>query len=103
MGIGLEKVQQLFGHFLAAGITGMSAVASEISAIPNQSVTLARCRPVGPKIRPPQQQWRFHVAPFRIVIQVGVCIDLTLNQPAHDKGTFEGIRFGLSRPSAYPP
>lgn len=40
MGVGFEDVQQLFGHFLATRVTGMSAVTSEIAALPNQPVPL---------------------------------------------------------------
>ena len=95
MGVGLEEVQQLLGHFLAAGVAGMGAVADQIAAFPNQPVTLAGRHAVGPEIRTPKQQRRLHRAPFGVVIQAGVSLDLALDQPAHDEGAFVGIRFGV--------
>ena len=93
MGVGLEEAEQLIGHFLATRIAGMGAIADQIAALPNEPVAFARRGSVGPEVRAPKQQRRFHIAPFRIVIQVGVLIDLTLNQPAHDESTF--VRTGF--------
>lgn len=35
MRVGLEEVEQLFGHFLATGVAGMRTVAGQVAALPN--------------------------------------------------------------------
>src|SRR5262249_25548900 len=81
----LEESQQHRGDFLAAAWARMSAVAGKILTFPYQAVRLARRRAVGPEVRTPEKQWRFHRALLHITIKRGIPFDLIADQPTHNE------------------
>src|SRR5438046_1726812 len=70
--VALEKPQQQLHDLFAAGGAGVGAVATEVVAFPDQVVALAAFDAVGPEIRAPEDNRRFHRALGGVAIELGV-------------------------------
>src|SRR5258708_33418810 len=91
--IGLKKVQQLRRNLYAPYSNGgMSAISLQILARPHQTIT-ARQQAIGPIIRTPVDRWRQHRPLRRVVVQVGVAVDLILDRILRGEARLVGPRF----------
>src|SRR5262245_31396484 len=80
-GVGLEELKKQICHLLAAGLRWVDAIFTEVLSLPHEAITLAGLHPIGPEVGPPKENRGANRTLHRIIVQLGLTLDLLLDQP----------------------